>query len=167
MATEQRLGAREWDILITKSNIARCYSELGRLEEATALEREVYSRRNVLLGVSSESMLISGLNLASYLHRQKLYGEARALVRELIPQCHRALGSDHDLTLALREKYSEILFDPEDASLDDQREAVAVIADATKARRRIFGSNHPYTLGALQTLESAKMRLEDVDAPQP
>ena len=73
---------------------------------------------------------------------------------------------NHGVTLALREKYSEILFDPEDASRDDQREAVAVIADATKARRRIFGSNHPYTLGALQTLESAKMRLEDVDAPQ-
>ena len=54
---------------------------------------------------------------------------------------------------------------PENASRDDQREAVAVIADALKARRRIFGSKHPYTVDTLQTQERAKMRLEDVDAP--
>ena len=54
---------------------------------------------------------------------------------------------------------------PENASRKDRREAVAVIADATKARRRIFGSNHPYTINALETQESAQMRLEDVDAP--
>ena len=103
--------------------------------------------------------------IAYYLYKQKLYGEARALMRKLIPQCRRALGTDHDLTLALQENYAEILFAPQNASRKDQREAVAVIADATKARRRIFGSKHPYTMNALETQESANMRLEDFDAP--
>ena len=53
----------------------------------------------------------------------------------------------------------------ENASQDDQREAVAVLADTTKTRRRIFGANHPYTVDALRMQERAKMRLEDVDAP--
>ena len=64
-----------------------------------------------------------------------------------------------------REKYSEIIFSSENASQDDQREAVAVLADTTKTRRRIFGANHPYTVDALRMQERAKMRLEDVDAP--
>ena len=63
------------------------------------------------------------------------------------------------------EKYSEIIFSSENASQDDQREAVAVLADTTKTRRRIFGANHPYTVDALRMQERAKMRLEDVDAP--
>ena len=98
-------------------------------------------------------------------YRQKLYLEAKELVGELIPQCRSVLGTDHDLTLALQENYAEILFAPQNASRKDQREAVAVIADATKARRRIFGSKHPYTMNALETQESANMRLEDFDAP--
>ena len=102
---------------------------------------------------------------ARYLNHQKLYVEATALVRELIPPCRRVLGPDHDLTLALRQNYAEALFAPENASQDDQREAVAVLADDAKARRRIFGTNHPTTIRALQTLERARMRLEDVDAP--
>ena len=149
----------------TKGSIARCYGALERYEEATALEREVYARKKVLLDPTEDDIFVSGLNLSGYLYRQKLYLEARELVGELIPQCRSVLGTDHDLTLALREKYSEILCMPENASRDDQREAVAVIADALKARRRIFGSKHPYTVDTLQTQERAKMRLEDVDAP--
>ena len=119
----------------------------------------------VAVEACADDTIISGLNLAYYLYKQKLYGEARALMRKLIPQCRRALGTDHDLTLALQENYAEILFAPQNASRKDQREAVAVIADATKARRRIFGSKHPYTMNALETQESANMRLEDFDAP--
>ena len=100
-----------------------------------------------------------------YLNHQKLYVEATASVRELIPSCRRVLGPDHDLTLALRQNYAEALFAPENASRDDRREAVALLADALKARLRIFGSNHPITMRTLHTQERAKMRLEDVDAP--
>ena len=74
--------------------------------------------------------------------------------------CNKICQHDH-----LQENYAEILFAPQNASRKDQREAVAVIADATKARRRIFGSKHPYTMNALETQESANMRLEDFDAP--
>ena len=162
---QQNLPACESRILVVKSNLAERYSALERYEEATALEREVYARKKVLLDPTEDDIFISGLNLAYYLYKQKLYGEARALMRKLIPQCRRALGTDHDLTLALQENYAEILFAPQNASRKDQREAVAVIADATKARRRIFGSKHPYTMNALETQESANMRLEDFDAP--
>ena len=151
--------------MVVKSNLAERYSALERYEEATALEREVYARKKVLLDPTEDDIFVSGLNLSGYLYRQKLYLEARELVGELIPQCRSVLGTDHDLTLALREKYSEILFSSENASQDDQREAVAVLADTTKTRRRIFGANHPYTVDALRMQERAKMRLEDVDAP--
>ncbi len=79
------------------------------------------------------------------------------------PRCARC--DTRYCKLAFRETYAELLFISENASRDDQHEAVAVIADATKARRRIFGSNHPYTINALETQERANMRLEDVDAP--
>ena len=64
-----------------------------------------------------------------------------------------------------QQNYAETLFIPENASRDDQREAVAILVDATETRRRIFGANHPYTVNAIQKKEAAQMRLEDVDAP--
>jgi hypothetical protein len=78
-----------------------------------------------------------------------------------MPICRGVFGPDHDLNISFREHYADLLSISEDASRDDQREAVAVLADATKTRRRIFGSNHPYTLEALRMQERAQMRLED------
>ena len=62
-------------------------------------------------------------------------------------------------------KYKEAVAVAVEACEDDQREAVAVLAEDAKARRRIFGTNHPTTTRALHTQERATMRLEDVDAP--
>ena len=93
------------------------------------------------------------------------FEEAKSLLRKMMPVARRVFGEGNRLTLALRKHYAEALFAPENASQDDQREAVAVLADDAKARQRIFGSSHPYTVGALRMQERAKMRLEDVDAP--
>ena len=129
-----------------------------------ALSREVYFRRKVLYGKRAERTLSNALNLSAALLELGQYAEAKALVQENIPQCRRALGKHHDLTLALRTNYAESLYRRQNASRRDHCEAMSVLDDVVKIRRRGFGLHHPYTLSSLQSLEGARMNYEDVDA---
>lgn len=112
-------------------------------------------------------MIISANNLVCSLVMGKHYAEAKALARKFIPRCRRALGTEADLTLALRLKYAEVLYCDENARRNDVTEAVAIIEDVVKTRRRVNGLKDPYTEEALAELKRARMTLEDVAAPAP
>ena len=129
------------------------------------MKRDVYSRRLKLNGEEDSETVLTANNYAASLNAAQRFEEAKSLLLKTMPVTRRILGEGNRLTLALRKHYAEALFAPENASRDDQREAVAVLADNAKARRRIFGTNHPATIRALRMQERAKMRLEDVDTP--
>jgi hypothetical protein len=96
----------------------------------------------------------------------KKYSEARTFTSERAVDTIRVLGRDHDITLALREQYAGILYEDDAASRGDVTEAVAVLGDVATNRRRVFGSQHPYTVNVLTFLERARMKCEDADAPE-
>ena len=152
-------------VLSCKGNLATCYTNLGRLEAALVLEREVYSAQLTESGVGYET-LTSGLNLSISLTDLKKYSEARTFTSERAVDTIRVLGRDHDITLALREQYAGILYEDDAASRGDVTEAVAVLGDVATNRRRVFGSQHPYTVNVLTFLERARMKCEDADAPE-
>ena len=70
----------------------------------------------------------------------------------------------NETTLWLRQFYADALFKGTTASRADVLEAVAILEDVVRARRRVFGNHHPETIRALAILEGARMRREDVAA---
>ena len=67
-----------------------------------------------------------------------------------------------DLTLVLRANFAEALYRDAGASRADILEAVAIIEDVRRARRRVLGKHHPDTGKTLTDLDRAQMTLEDV-----
>ena len=164
MSMLRRLGASEGEILVAQTNNANCLYDLGRKDEAVAIERVVYSRKKKLWGETRRSTLVSGNNLVCSLNRMGQYAEAKTLARKLVSQCRRARGPEDGLTLSLRQAYAETLYKTPTASRADVLQAVTILEDVAKTLRRVFGTHHPLTLDALADLERARMKREDVAA---
>ena len=68
------------------------------------------------------------------------------------------------MTLNCRAAFAQALFNDPTAPRADVLEAVAILEDVVRARRRVFGNHHPETIRALAILEGARMKREDVAA---
>ena len=171
-------------ILTSQSNLASCFSDLGRHDEALVLKRAVYARKAALLGVSHKNTILSGVCLVATLKNLDLWDEVTELRDQLLPAARRSLGDDHDLTLRLRQNLAATLqlkpgrtrHDPrlihtdQRAVLmfdlntgDDLLEAETIMQDVARRRRRVFGPVHPQTLHAeahLFKLQSARRNRE-------
>ena len=107
----------------------------------------------------------SGNNLAHSLIVSGQYAEAKEFAGKLLSKCRRALGSNHVMTLNCHAAFAEALYGDARASRADVLEAVAILEDVVRARRRVFGNHdHPETARALVSLERARMKREDVAA---
>ena len=60
--------------------------------------------------------------------------------------------------------YAAALFDDDDATLDDLREAVTTLEDTERTARRVFGGAHPLTAGIEASLHNARITLREQDA---
>ena len=68
------------------------------------------------------------------------------------------------LLVTLRGSHAEALYGDAGASRADVLQAVTILEDVVRARRRVLGKHHPETARALASLECARMRSEDVAA---
>ena len=72
---------------------------------------------------------------------------------------------NHVMTLNCHATFAEALYSDARASRGDVLQAVTILEDVVRARRRVLGKHHPETAFALTHLERARMRHEDVAAP--
>ena len=156
LSMARRFGADEECLLAVQINLANTYSNLGRLEEALQLERDVYNGSLRLSGEEDEDTLTAANNYARSLTELKRFEEARALLRKTMPVARRVLGESHDLTLTLKKVYAESFYEDDSATLDDRREAVTTLEDTTRISRRVFGASHPTTTGHEESLLRAR-----------
>ena len=163
LATQRRVGSPEEQVLTTRSNLAHCLYKLERLEESIAIDREVYAREKKLYGPTDKTTIHAGNSLVTSLNASGQYAEAKAFAGKLLSKCRRALGSNHVLTLNSHAGFAEALYGA-GASRGDILQAVAILEDVARARRRALGEHHPTTARALASLERARMRREDVAA---
>ena len=63
----------------------------------------------------------------------------------MIPVAQRVLGGNHEVTLRMRSNYAMALYQADDATLDDLREAVTTLEDTERTARRVLGGAHPLT----------------------
>ena len=173
----RRLGVSEHNILITQSNLASTYGTLGRLVEASRIQRDVYSGHVKLNGEEHIETLGVGSNYASSLVVLKRFEEAKAVLRKVMPVARRVLGESHGLTLRMRVIYTDALYRDPATTLADVREAVETLVEMERTARRVLGSAHPmlelieYNLrkarAALAAREGVESIREGVEAMTP
>ena len=158
----RRLRASEESILIAQNNLANIYRELGHLEQALSLHREVYARSE--LGSPGANKFLGALNLAGSLTSTRRFEEAKSLLRKVLPEALRLYGPDHDTTLVFRRALvRNVGADPE-SSLAELRQAEADLSDVRRRTRRIFGTSHPESascevlMGQLKATIAARAR---------
>ena len=132
LAMKRRVGASEGRILIVQTNLANSYHALGRYEEALRMMRDVYSGRLKLDGEEHESTLASASNCAGCLSSLQRFEEARSLMRKAVPVARRVLGDNDRLTLRMRKVFARALYEDAGATLDDLREAVAMLSSRVR-----------------------------------
>ncbi|CAH0365360.1 unnamed protein product [Pelagomonas calceolata] len=156
----RRLGEAEYNILVAQGNLANTYQELGRLEEALPLRRDVYSGWVKIEGEEHRETLREANNYASLLKRLKHFGEAKSLLRKTTRVALRSLGEDHDTTFKSRWIYARVLCEDPAATLDDLRESVTTLEEIEPIARRVLGGAHPTALSIEATLRIVRGMLQ-------
>jgi hypothetical protein len=155
----RRIGASGYNILISQTNLANSYAELGEDEEALRLKRDVYSRMLNLFGEEDERTIILANNYAVSLRDLKRFKETKSLLLKTVPVARRVLGESGRITLKLRKTYAEALYKDNSATLDDLREAVETLEETARTARRVLGDAHPHTEGMEECLRDAQAAL--------
>ena len=85
------------------------------------------------------------------------------ILRRTMPSTRRVLGESHEVTFRARNTYAKALYKDPSATLDDLREAVAMLEDAERIARRVFGGAHPTTMGIERDLRTSRDGLVAVE----
>ena len=138
-----------------QSNLALLYGELGDLEKALSMERDVYFGY-LKLGEQHKDTLGAANNYAVSLVNVERFEEAKSLLRKTMPVARRVLGESHDLTLTLKKVYADSLYEDDSATLNDLREAVTTLEETARTARRVLGGAHPLVVGIEIHLQDAR-----------
>ena len=103
--------------------------------------------------------LLAANNYADSLNGLKRFEEAKSLMRKTIPVAQRILGEDAQLTLTMRKIFAETSCKNPGATLDDIREAVAMLEEIARTARRVLGSGHPFVRSLEISLRFAREAL--------
>jgi hypothetical protein len=155
LATMRRVGASGDILLVVQANLAMTYQQLGRLEDASLMQRDVYSGWLKLTGEEDVKTLRAANNCAWGLINLRRFEEARTLLRKMTPVARRILGDDNSLTLVMRWAYARSYGDT-DATLDDLRVAETTLEETARTARRFLGCAHPDTQGIEKSLRDAR-----------
>ena len=146
-----------------QNNLACTYTQIGRVEQASCILRDVYSGRLKLSGEESLATLAAASNYASSLvdlpQGLQRFEEAKSLLRTVLPVARRVLSESNEITLKMRWIYAKAHYKDSDATLDDLREAVTTLEDAGRIARRVFGGAHPLTTAMEDNLRQARAAL--------
>ena len=156
LSTMNRLGDSESNILVAQANLAITYETTGPLESALQMKRDVYSGRLNTIGEEHGETLRAANNYAVGLALLKRYGEAKSVLRKMMPVVRRVLGEGDRLTLQMRWIYARALYEDDRATLDDFCEAVTTLEESARIARRVLGGAHPVTTGIEETLRRAR-----------
>ena len=114
--------------------------------------------------VSSET-LTAAINYSSALNILGRYGEAKTLLKKVIPAARRVLGPSHEFTFRMMGCYGQALYRDPGATLDGLREAVTTLEETARTARRVLGAAHPLTVDMEKSLQAARAALRAREAP--
>jgi hypothetical protein len=150
----QHSGPDDPQALFAATNVTVADSELGRYADAYHLNRQIYTRRQALLGDDHPDTMIAAGNLGSTLDGLGRHGEALALNQDTYTRHRRVLGDDHPHTLTAADNLADTL-----DALGRYGEALALKQDTYTRSRRVLADDHPHTLTAAGNLAWTLHRL--------
>ena len=159
LSMRRRFGASEDHIIIAQSNLAITYGELGQMEKALGMERDVYSGRLELSGEEHPLTLQAAYNYTGSLIQLRRHKEAKSVLRRTMPVARRVFGESHEVTLRMRKAYAVALYGDDGATLDDLREAETTLEDTEPIARRVLGGAHPLVAKLESNLRYARAAL--------
>ena len=106
-------------------------------------------------------------NYAGCLKDLERHAEARSLMRKTMPVARRVLGKLHEVTIKMLWAYVETLYEDDNATLADLREAVNTLEDSARGARRVYGTKHPLVVGSEYHIEHSRAALAAREAPSP
>ena len=163
----RRLGASEASMLATQSNLANTYFEMGRLQQALQMGRDIYRGRVRLHGKEHRETLFAALNYAGSLIDLQRSEEAKSLLRKIMPVAQRVLGTGDRITLRMRWNYAVALYQDPAATFDEMREAVGTLEEIERTARRVLGGAHPVVVQIEHHLRKARAALRAGEEPSP
>ncbi|KAM0539953.1 hypothetical protein ACHAO7_011667 [Fusarium culmorum] len=141
-------------------------TDIGRWNDAEVSLREVFEKRQQILGDEHPDTISAMSNLAITLSDQGKLDEAASMMKEVLEKRRRILGDAHPDTITAMSNLAITLSDQ--GKLD---EAATMRKEVLEKRRRILGDEHPDTISAMSNLavtlsdqgkldEAASMRKE-------
>jgi tetratricopeptide (TPR) repeat protein len=150
----RRLGASDAMISEITTNLANCYSQLGRHVEALELRRQVYDLDVANSdGLPRKNIFISALNLATSFHSSGRVAEAIALLRKTVPEATRVIGAGDEVTIMICMTLGDYLIRGD--RLEEVEEAAALLEQTIGTAQRVLGGDHPTTRGIQSNLSNA------------
>lgn len=130
-----------------KNNLATALFQLGRLEDAETLLREVGKARTRKLGADHPDTLQTMSDLGFILANLGQFEEAESIQRETVELEQRQLGHDHPETLISTSNLAQTLM-----ALGHYEEARDLQQNVVTKSKEVFGAEHPDTLTAIANL---------------
>ena len=121
--------------------------------------RDVYSGNLKFNGEEHGLTIMAANNYAGSLSALRRFVEAKSLLRKTIPVARRILGESDRITLTMRKIFAEAIYFDAGATLDDLREAVAMLEEIERTARRVLGGAHPLTTEIEDDLQDARAAL--------
>ena len=103
-------------------------------------------------GEDSIRTLRAASSYATTLIDLRRFKEAKRVLLKVLPVAQRALGTEHDLTLSLREDLCRATLYGE-SSTNEKRKALQMLEDTVAVMRRVLGTAHPDTQRTQHNLE--------------
>ena len=148
-------------VLSVQTNLANCYQELARDDEAFRLERSVYVGKLSAYGPLHESTILSGVNLSMTLLNHGQYAEVIQISRDTLHAAKQVLSptGNAEPVLAAGHLLAKALYLQPTASRADVLKAVALLGDIVQKSRHVLGPEHFRTVYAIESLEEARQKL--------
>ena len=156
-------GASEENLLVVQGALANSYEQVGRIEQALQMRRDVYLGLLRLNGEECPETLREASNYAKSLMDLERFDEAKLLLRKTIPVARRVLGEGKETTLRMRCSYARMLsLEAGESVADALREAVDTLEDVVRISRRVLGDAHPLTKTTEAHLRPVRGALETI-----
>ncbi|KAH7184072.1 hypothetical protein DER44DRAFT_754612 [Fusarium oxysporum] len=142
--------AHDWNRIDWIENVERFgffFVEIGRWNEAALSLREVFQKRQGILGDEHPDTITAMSYLANTLSDQGKLDEAASMRKEVLEKRQRILGDEHPHTIAAMNNLAATLRDQ--GKLD---EAASMMREVLENMQRILGDEHPDTIAAMSYL---------------
>ena len=164
------LEAKQANILGAQGMIVGIMVDLGRLEEAVELQREVFAGCIELDGLEHKDTIYQGSVLVVALLKVNRVAESQELADELLAAAEQFLPEDDQTMMWLESAYYRTVYADDAATVEELSAVVTDLDELRQRSQRVFGAGHSTTAKIQGHLTEAREKLDEArgePAPPP